>query len=91
MRTGVLNVTVDTEAQRQAFLHANFGVDINDEEPVNLDMVDDIQIENVLKKAREEVRTFTPPMSTLQCTYRHVKRPSVGTRVVLRIRLVKYL
>ena len=84
IRTGILNITVDTDTQRRAYLHANFGVDTNDEEPVNLDEADDIQIENVLEQAKREAQTFTPPIPSLRCTYWHIKRP--GTRGALRIR-----
>ena len=81
-----MNVTMDSETQRKAYLHANFGVDLNDEEPVNLDEADDIQIENILQKAKRESQTFTPPLPSMRCTYRHVKRPSIGSRGLLRIR-----
>ena len=73
IREGVLNITADTETQRNAFLHANFGTDVEMEEPSEIESVTDEQLENLLQKAKMEYKENKPPITSLQCAYRYTR------------------
>ena len=67
---GVLNVTADVETQKNAFLHANFGTDVEIEEPSDIESVTDEQLELLLEKAKVEYSDVKPPVTSLQCAYK---------------------
>ena len=66
-------------------MHVNFGVVPVIEDATDLNIVEDEDLHNIISEARDEFKSFTPPMPTLPCTYRNVLMPR-GNRPQLRIR-----
>ena len=78
IREGVLNITADTETQRNAFLHANFGTDVEMDDPTDIESITDEQLEELLAKARVEYKSYKPPETNLQCTFNYTKPKTRG-------------
>ena len=78
----MLNITADAEMQRHAYLHANFGTDVEIDDATDLESISDEQLEVILERARQEYRSFKPPISSVTCTYKHMTRKGRGQTFV---------
>ena len=75
-------MTADTVMQRNACLHANFGTDVDIDDATDLESITDEQLEEILQNARMEYKKMKPPVSSVHCTYKHMKRMARGQTMV---------
>lgn len=74
IRKGVVNVTVDTKAQKEAFLMVNFGVETECQDLVPYEGVQGQELLDMLSNAQRELVSYNPPMPTLECSYKEFKK-----------------
>ena len=82
MRVGAMNITVDTKAQRDLFLVANFGVDTECTDIVPYNQLQGEFLMDTLTHAKEELTHFKPPIPTLQCTYKEFDSTNKNRQIV---------
>ena len=83
VRSAVVNVTMDTKRQKEAFLMANFGVDVECTDVVPYQGVQGQDLLDMLSNAKNELLSFTPPMPTLECSYREYYK--AGRRLLTKV------
>ena len=83
IRRSVINITVDTKKQKESFLIANFGIDAECTDMVPYQGMEGRQLLDMLSNAKKELLTFTPPIPTLQCSYREFSK--AGRRMLTKV------
>ena len=74
IRTGTVNITVDTREQRDAYLISNFGVETTCTDVVPYDGKTGQNLLDMLSKAKDELGLFQPPTPTLRCSYKEYEK-----------------
>ena len=82
IRTGIINVTIDTKQQRDAYLISNFGVETTCADLVPYDGIEGDELLDMLSNAKEELAHFQPPTPTLRCSYKEYEKISRKRSVV---------
>ena len=70
LREGILNINVDTRIQKEAFLVANFGFDLDTTDVIPIERFQGMSLMDTLSKAKDELEISRPPIPTLQCSYK---------------------
>ena len=89
IRQGVVNVTIDTKNQKEAFLMVNFGVETECTDMMPYNGAKGQDLLDLLSNAQRELMTYEPPVPTLECSYREFKK--VGRLSVTKVYIFNML
>lgn len=82
LRNGIVNITVDTKIQREAYLISNFGVETTCTDLVPFEGMGGQDLLDMLSRAKQELELFQPPTPTLRCSYKEYEKMSRRKTIV---------